>query len=137
MSIDNFIISVFCLIDDTFNHLNIKALRARGRKPVLLDSEVITMEIIGEFLGYDQDKHIWQYFKSHWSHFFPDIPDRTNFVRQAANLHIVKRLLQKCLSSDLGALSDSLHLIDGMPMPVCRFARAHDSRPFKGKAAYG
>lgn len=103
----------------------------------LKDSEVITMEIVGEFLGRDCDKSIWAYFKSHWLHFFPKIPDRSNFVRQAANLHIIKRMLQENLAKDLGAFGDSLHIIDGLPMPVCKFARAHFSQIFKGDVAYG
>ncbi len=89
------------------------------------------MEIVGEFLGFDQDKAIWQYFKQHWSHFFPEMPDRTNFARQAANLHVIKRMLQEKLAGLLGAYQDQLHIIDGLPIPICKFARAyfsHNSR---------
>jgi len=138
MSIEDFIIVVYCLIDDELkNLLGNKRLRQRGRRPKLEDSEVLAMEIVGEFLGKDCDTHIWTYFKSHWTHFFPHIPDRSNFVRQAANLHVVKRLLQEKLASHLGAFADPLHMIDGLPMPVCSFARAHFSRVFKGDASYG
>ena len=138
MSIDDFIITVFCLVDDLSNGLlKGRKLRQRGFRPILTDSEVITMEIVGEFLGYDQDKKIWEYFRNYWRHFFPKIPDRPNFVRQAANLHVVKRLLQGRLAENLGACSDRLHIIDGLPMPTCKFARAHFSRTFKGTAAYG
>jgi hypothetical protein len=138
MSIENFIISVFCLIDDELRKmLNGKKLRQRGRYPSLTDSEVITMEIVGEFLGRDWDKDIWAYFKNHWLHFFPKIPDRTNFAKQAANLHVIKHLLQERIAKGLGALTDNLHMIDGLPMPVCKFARAHFSQIFKGDVAYG
>lgn len=138
MSIDNFIISVFCLIDDELKKiLRGGKLRRRGPEPELKDSEVITMEIVGEFLGMDCDKTIWEYFKRHWSHFFPKIPDRSNFVRQAANLHIVKRLLQESLATNLNAFGDALHIIDGLPIPICKFARAHFSQIFKGDASYG
>jgi len=138
MSIDEFIITVFCLVDDLSDALlKGRKLRQRGFQPKLTDSEVITMEIVGEFLGYDQDKKIWAYFKSHWKHFFPKMPDRPNFVRQAANLHVVKRLLQEKLAEILGAYNDRLHIIDGLPMPTCKFARAHFSRTFKGAATYG
>lgn len=138
MSIADFIITVFCIIDDELEKmLNGKKLRGRGRHPKLTDSEVITMEVVGEFLGKDCDKSIWEYFKSHWTHFFPMIPDRSNFVRQAANLHVMKRMLQERLAIALGALSDSLHLVDGLPMPICKFARAYFSQIFKGSAAYG
>lgn len=138
MSIADFIITVFCIIDDELEKvLNGKKLRGRGRHPNLTDSEVITMEIVGEFLGKDCDKAIWEYFKSHWTHFFPMIPDRSNFVKQAANLHVIKRMLQERLAIALGALSDSLHLVDGLPMPICKFARAYFSQVFKGDATYG
>lgn len=138
MSIDDFIIAVFCIIDDQLKKLlRGKKLRERGRHPNLTDSEVITMEIVGEFLGKDCDKSIWEYFKGHWPHFFPMIPDRSNFIRQAANLHIVKQMLQERLATALCALADSLHLIDGLPMPICKFARANFSQIFKGEAAYG
>jgi len=88
-------------------------------------------------LGYDQDKGIWEYFKRHWIHFFPKMPDRANFVRQTANLHVVKQMLQRKLAEILGAYSDQLHIIDGLPMPVCKFARAYFSSVFKGEASYG
>jgi hypothetical protein len=138
MSIEEFIISVFCLIDDQLESLlNGKRLRQRGFTTKLSDSEVITMEIVGEFLGFDQDKAIWLYFKQHWNYFFPKMPDRANFARQAANLHILKRRLNEKLAELLGAYQDQLHIIDGLPIPVCKCARAHFSRIFKGDAAYG
>ena len=71
MSISDFIINVFCIIDDELKKmLSGKKLRERGFLPKLTDSEVITMEIVGEFLGKDCDKTIWEYFKHHWNHFF-------------------------------------------------------------------
>jgi hypothetical protein len=54
MSIDDFIIAVFCLVDDELNKmLKGKKLRSRGERPALEDSEVLTMEIVGEFLQKD------------------------------------------------------------------------------------
>ena len=138
MSIDHFIIAVFCLIDNELKNILAGAkLRNKGPSPALEDSEVITMELVGEFLGKDRDKTIWEYFKSHWLHFFPKMPDRTTFVRQAANLHMIKRILQERIATNLGAFNDILHMVDGLPMPTCKFARAHFSRTFKEHAAYG
>lgn len=138
MPIDHFIIAVFCLIDDELKRmLGTQKVRKSGPRPALEDSEVMTMEIVGEFLGIDTDKGIWEYFKGHWSCFFPDIPDRSNFAKQAANLHVIKRLLQEHLTKVLGAYGDNLHLIDGLPIPVCKLARAHFSKIFKGDVAYG
>ena len=61
MPIEDFIISVFVWVDDTLKALFgvPQAGRTRGPAPRLEDSEVLTMEWVGEFLGYDQDKGIY------------------------------------------------------------------------------
>jgi hypothetical protein len=78
-------------------------LRQRGFSPKLSDSEVLTMEIVGEFLGIDMEKHIWQYFRRQWSPWFPQLGSRSTFVRQAANLWCSKHIIQEKLATSLGA----------------------------------
>lgn len=138
MQIDEFIISVYCCVENLFNKVckNLK-LRQRGFSPKFTDIEVITLEIVGEFLGLETDKKIWEYFKRHWNNWFPNLPYRTTFVRQAANLWQVKQMIQRKFAIDLGALEDTLHIIDGFPIPTCHFARARRGSLFKGEAGYG
>ncbi|MEY3289900.1 MAG: hypothetical protein RLZZ419_2142 [Pseudomonadota bacterium] len=94
------------------------------------------MEIIGEFLGKDQDKGIWEYFRDHWHSWFPHFVSRANFAKHCANLWAIKKSIQEYLSKKLNGYSDSIHLADGFPMPVCRITRAQ-SQCFKGEAGYG
>lgn len=136
VSREDFIIEVFCLVSDWLSK-QVKILRTRGPKPSLDDSEVLTIEIVGEFLGMDQDKQIHSYFKEHWLHLFPRIGDRTAFVRQSANLWSVKQQLQKHLSQSIGAHEDTVHIVDGFPFPICNFRRAHFSKLYRGEASYG
>ena len=59
MLVEDFVVWSFCYIDDWLKEqIEPKRLRARGFQPALSDSEVITMEVVGEFLGYDGDKKI-------------------------------------------------------------------------------
>jgi hypothetical protein len=67
----------------------------------------------------------------------PGLASRCAFVRQAANLWQYKALLQQRLAAQLGAFNDSVHLVDGLPIPLCGFSRAPSCRSFKGIAAYG
>jgi hypothetical protein len=137
-SIEEFIIAVFCCVDDWLKEITQeRAIRAKGCAPALADSEVITMEVVAEYLGMDTDKAIWQYFSRHWQFLFPALGSRSAFVRQAANLWQYKGLLQQRLAVALGGWSDDIHLIDGLPIPLCRFTRAPRCRSFKGSAAYG
>ena len=56
MDLDTFIIAVFCWIDEALTAATQgKHLRQRGPAPVLYDSEVLTMEIVGAYLGLAQD----------------------------------------------------------------------------------
>lgn len=73
MPVEDFIISVFCLVDALYKKGGSSQLRSRGFQPKLSDSEVITMGLIGEFLGFDTDKAIWSYFKQHWLSWFPGL----------------------------------------------------------------
>ena len=93
MDLNTFIIAVFCFIDDRIAELG--PLRARGPAPRLCDSEVITIEVVGEFLGLDEDTELFAYFRRHYAHLFPNLlrVHRTTFTRQAANLWKAKEHL--------------------------------------------
>jgi hypothetical protein len=131
-----FIVSVFCLIDDRLKGR--RRLRQRGPAPKLSDAEVLTIEIIGEFLGLDTDKAIHLFFRSHYAEWFPALREvhRTTFARQAANLWKMKeRLWQELLA--LAAYDPAFAICDSMPLPACLFARAYRCSRFKGEAAFG
>jgi hypothetical protein len=57
----------------------------------------ITMEICGEFFKLHKDCDLFAYFHHHYSHFFPQLTNRTRFVRQAAGLWQLKAAIQKRL----------------------------------------
>jgi hypothetical protein len=56
MPIEDFIIHVYCCVEEIYRQLVKTPLRRRGFQPKLTDSEAITPEIVGEFIGKDQDK---------------------------------------------------------------------------------
>jgi hypothetical protein len=135
MDLSTFIVSVFCLIDD---RLQGRRLRQRGPEPTLADSEVLTMEVVGEFLGIDTDEGIYAYFHRHYGEWFPALKEvhRTTFCRQAANLWAVKRTLWKHLLGRV-RFDPKISLIDSSPVPVCRFARAYRCRRLAEESAFG
>ena len=137
MPVEDFIIYVYCCVEDVCRELVKTPLRSRGFQPKLTDSEVITMEIVGEFMGKDQDKSVWRYFRNHWHSWFPDLGSRSNFVKQSANLWDLKALIQGHLVRQINALDQPVHLVDGFPMPVCKITRSYGSHCFKGEAGYG
>lgn len=134
MPVDDFIIKVYIFVDDflkTFGQL-----RKRGSAPELGDAEVITMEVVGEFLGFGSDKRIFEYFTRHWKSWFPRLGTRVTFVRQCANLWLVKSEIQQVLSSMLNGEGD-IFLFDGMPIPTCNIKRVRRKNPFWGDGGFG
>jgi hypothetical protein len=135
MDITTFIISVFCLIDD---FLAGKRLRQRGPRPTLRDSEVLTIEVVGEFLGLGTESSMFIHFRRYYAGWFPGLRQitRTTFTRQAANLWKIKQDLWHILAQGIPQ-DPSLSIIDSFPIPICRFARAPYCRSLAEVAAYG
>ena len=104
MDLDEFIVRAFCTIDDALKEVPAGRFgRQRGPAPILADSEVLTLEIVGEFLGYDQDVAIYRYFRRHYRHFFPALRrvHRTTFVRQAASRRNVPATVSRMVSNSV------------------------------------
>ncbi len=137
MDLNTFIVAVFCVVDDWFVAQN-KKLRQRGPDPELSDSEVLTMEIVGEFLGIDAEKDLYAYFKRHYAEWFPTLRGvhRTTFTRQMANLWVAKERLWRHLLRRTG-FDPRISVVDSFPVPACLFARAYRCRRFRGEAAFG
>jgi len=135
VDLSTFIVAVFCLVDD---QLKGRRIRQRGPTPMLSDSEVLTIEVVGEFLGLDTDKALYRYFRRHYAQWFPALGKvhRTTFARQAANLWKLKEELWQELLA-LAPHDPAFAICDSMPLPACLFARAYRCRRFCGEAAFG
>jgi hypothetical protein len=142
VDLETFMIAVYCLIDEVLAEVQTdpgwRRVRRRGPAPVLADSEVVTMEVVGEFLGLDQDVAIYHYFRRHHPTLFPAVTriHRTTFARQAANLWVLKERLWRHLLDRI-PYDPALSIVDSVPTPVCRFGRAWGCARFRGQAAFG
>lgn len=137
MTIDDFITEVYCIVDDEYKKITeFSVLRQRGFEPKLKDSEVITMEIVGEYCGINKDKLIWKSFKNNKKYLFPRIGSRSAFVKQAANNWHIKQLIQENIRKKQDSHS-LYHIIDGFPIPICHYSRSSRCRSFKNDASYG
>ena len=139
MTFNDYLLHLFYLIDSELEAMELPRLRARGPAPTLHDSEVLTMELAGEFIGIDTDRGIYRHFRRYHAAEFPALArvHRTSFTRQAASLWRVKQLLHERLFARIPLHEDPLWLIDSFPLLVCRFARAKSCKRFKGSAAFG
>ncbi|MFT6072468.1 MAG: hypothetical protein ACJARD_001172 [Alphaproteobacteria bacterium] len=130
MNIDTLIIEIYCRIEKSLRGIK---LRSRGFPPKLTDAELITMEIIGHLMHQNCTEWIYRYFKTHWQDWFPKLGSRANFMKQSCNLSFIKQRLIK----DIFPPKSNLHIIDGMPLPICKYARSSRCQSLEGHASYG
>lgn len=109
-----------------------KGIRERGFPPDLSDVEVLTIEIFSEWQGHHEEKAMHRYIRNHWLEWFPKLPHYQNFRRQCANLRWIKQRIVEYLWPP-----SDMHVIDGVPLPLCQFARARRCRRMREDAAYG
>ena len=134
----DFIIIVYLLVCEHYRAVKARIpLRRGGFAPALTDEEVITIELCGEYFKLASDEDIFDYFQAHFQTWFPQLRDRTLFVRQAANLWQIKALIQQRLTLVSGQAADPVQVIDTLPLPVCVLTRAPRERCFKPDADYG
>ncbi len=135
MDLSTFIVTVFCLVDDWFEG---RKLRQRGPAPKLSDSEVLTIEIVGEYLSIDTETGLYAYFRNHYGEWFPALREvhRTTFTRQMANLWVAKERLWRYLLCRM-SFDPRISLVDSFPVPTCRFARAYRCRLLPEESAFG
>jgi len=131
MNAEELIITVYCCVSEIVDAAG--TLRSRGFAPGLSDAEVLTMEIVGEMQGRHTDAGIWRYFHEHWGDWFPALGSYPNFAKHCANL----RWLKERVLTALFPPTSLLHIVDGVPMMLCRFVRSVRCRSLREYAAYG
>lgn len=130
MNIDTLIIEIYCRIEKSLSGLKV---RRRGFAPKLTDAELITMEIVGHLMHQNCTEWIYKYFKTHWQNWFPALGSRSNFMKQSYNLSQVKQHLLNHLFPP----KSRLHIIDGLPLPICKYARSYRCKSMDQIASYG
>ena len=106
--------------------------RADGNKPRLTPAEIITIEVLGETVGFWGNRAIWRYIDAHWRHFFPKFPEYKTFARLCSHCNALKAEIV----AGFARWSTSISIIDGVPLPLCKYARAKRCKRFPLEAGF-
>ena len=132
--LDTFVVAVYCLVVEElyarFCQRYGKPRRA-GFEPALSDAECLTIEIVGQFLGYSTQKQLYERMHDRFGEWFPGLTDRVAFARQSANLWQVKAWIQQHLVHLLGGDHYPCQIIDTLPLPICKLARRFQRKIFR------
>lgn len=135
----DFVTVAFVIIDDIYQEITPTHIKERRNinDAILTDSEIITISIVGELLTIDSENAWFNFVKKNLLDLFPKMCHRTRFNRTKRNLYSIIDEIRKSIGSFLGYRSEPIRIVDSIPIPVCKFGRAHFNKTFKVDAAYG
>lgn len=110
---------MYVLISDLFAPLATHVNRP-GPAPACTDAELITMAIVGECCGWDQETVLLSRWGAHRD-LFPHQPERSRFNRRRRDLAPVINLLRQAVLQTLDLAQDTHCIIDSLPVPVVQF----------------
>jgi hypothetical protein len=116
---DDFCLWVYVIIDDIWKEIA-PLFKRPGPTPICSDSELITMALVGECRGWDQETEMLSYWQEH-SDLFPRIPSQSRFNRRRRNLMQAFNLIRQVVLSWLDLAQDRQCVIDSLPVPVLQF----------------
>jgi len=116
---DDFCLWVFVIVDDIMQQLK-PILKRPGPQPKCSDSEVITMQLVGECRGWDIETDLLSNWKEHRD-LIPHTPSQSRFNRRRRQLAGVVNALRQVIVHTLDVAQDPQCAIDSLPIPAVEF----------------
>lgn len=133
--------AVYVLVDDLYQIVAAPLDHRPGPRSAFSDSEVITLTVVAELLGLDEETRLLAYVRRHALALFPQVPERSRFNRRRRCLievtNRIRRLLKTAAWDLLTPAERALGVIDSMPVAVMGFHHARDPHRWLGEATYG
>jgi len=137
------LIAIFCEIDDFCNEVdqNMQGRQLSGhtkgrRGPAccLSMSEIMTIQILFQMIGYRNFKTFYTYFlQTYWKQYFPNLPSYQRFTELISGSIFPLTLFTHFKSGK----KTGVYYIDGSCLPVCNLKRSKRNKVFKEIAQYG
>jgi hypothetical protein len=116
---DDFCLWVFVIVDDAMREIA-PMMKRPGPPPECSDSELITMDLVGECLGWDVETEMLSHWKAHRD-LIPHIPSQSRFNRRRRQLAGVVNVLRQVILRTTDVAQDPQCAIDSLPIPVVQF----------------
>ncbi len=133
--------AVYVLVDDRHRVVVAPYDQRPGPDGVCADSELITLSLVAELVGMDEESTFLAYLRRSHPTLFPRLPSRSRYNRRRRRLTEATTRLRIALAADvllwLSPEDRDLAVIDSLPIPVVGFAHARGAHRWYGQARYG
>jgi hypothetical protein len=133
--------AVYVLVDDCYQAEVAPYDRRPGPTAVCTDSELITLTLVAELVGLDEEVRFLGYVRRNHPTLFQHLPDRSRYNRRRRRLvaatNRIRAALARAVLRHLAPADRDLAVIDSLPIPVVGFAHACGAHRWYGEARYG
>lgn len=116
---DDFCLWTYVLVDEVWPRIAPHC-RRPGPAPRCSDPELITMALVGECRGWDEETVLLSNWNAHRD-LFPHQPERSRFNRRQRQLAGAINQVRQLLLATLDLAQDRQCVLDSLPIPVMRF----------------
>ena len=131
----------YVIVDEFFQASVLPHDHRPGPRSTFSDSEVITLTLVAELVGLDDETVFLDYVARNHLALFPLLPDHTRYNRRRRALGEATNTIRRQLLSFLLALlppdERPLCVLDSLPLPVVGFHHARGQHRWYGWARYG
>ncbi len=118
-SVEDFCLWTYVVVDELWEQIA-PACRRPGPAPRCSDPELVTMALVGECQGWDQETELLSHWDRHRD-LFPCQPERSRFNRRRRHLQGAINHLRRLLLAALDLVADRRCVLDSLPVPAIRF----------------
>lgn len=115
----DFCLVTYTLVDDLWDDLP-ATLKPHGPQADCSNSELLTMVLVEECMGWDEETAAISQWQQHRD-LFPHLPDRTRFNRRRRALTDALLVIRQRILAALDYGEDRYCVIDSLPVPVINF----------------
>lgn len=118
-SFDDFCLWMYVVVDDVWQQIA-PWFKRPGPAPVCSDSELITLALVGECRGWDEETVMLSQWRAH-PDLFKRLPSQSRFNRRRRQLMDGINLIRQVVLSALDMAQEQGCVIDSLPVPVVGF----------------
>jgi len=118
-SFEDFCLWTYVLVDELWPQIAAGGPRP-GPAPACTDPELVTMALVGECKGWDEETVLLSEWAAHRD-LFPVQPERSRFNRRRRRLAGAINQLRRLVLAALDLAADRRCVLDSLPIPVIRF----------------
>jgi hypothetical protein len=118
-SFDDFCLWMYVMVDDIWQQIS-PLFKRPGPASECSDSELMTMALVGECRGWDEETVLLSNWREHRD-LFPIIPSQSRFNRRRRALMNAFNLIRQTVTALLDLSADGQCAIDSMGVPVVKF----------------